>query len=199
MRIVFSLFIFIVLFSCNTPTIVNVSINSLHKFDKAVNHKFVFFVQSNNQINSRIAQDVWVRISKQPAIQGYLYTKGNPINAGNKDYYLSKMNLEGIDYIVIMRLVDYPKVEPKMLADSISLNSNFYADYSKYIAPFAFNPSFERENKLGIIETTVYLTSSGKSIWSCESKVVHPIQLENEIKETIPQVIKKMKQAGFVI
>lgn len=189
----------LLLSSCAAPSVVKVWSDEKHVVDSKKQHKFIFFVQSNNQINSRIAQDQMVRMASNPSIQGYLYTKGERINAGNKEVYRTKMQADGYDYVIVMRLVDSVSTSTYVNGSAQPGSRSFYGDYSFQIDPYAYNPGYERENKIFSIETNVYFVESGDLVWSCQSKVYNPSSVEDAIKTNAKDVLKKMKRQGFMI
>ena len=183
--------------SCSSPDIVMERQDVNHQIDPNKPHKYLFFVQSNNQINSRVAMDECVRLSKAPSLQGYLYTKGDPINAGNRQMWRIKMNQDGFDYVVVLRLTDTATVPTFVSGEGNVSTRSFYGDYSTQIEPYAYNPGYERENKLFLIETNVYFVETDKLIWSCQSKVYNPSNVKDAVDQTAKAVMKKMKRAGF--
>jgi hypothetical protein len=198
---ILALFIFLLsifLPACSAPNIVKVWSDEKHVIDSKAQHQYVFFVQSNNTINSRVAMDELVRLSTNRSIQGYLYTKGDPINPGNQEYYKNKMKQDGYDYAVLMSLSDSTTVENTVQGGVPSSDKSFYGDYSFTIDPYAYNPSYERENKVFSIITSVYFVETGKKVWVCESKVYNPVSIEQAVRETSNEIIKKMKRNGFM-
>ncbi len=186
------------LVACVSPSVVKVWSDEKHEVDSKKAHQYIFFVQSNNQINSRVAMDELVRLSTHKSIQGYLYTKGDPINPGNREYYKSKMKQDGYDYVVVMSLVDSAMVETTVTGGNPSSDKSFYGDYSFNIDPYAYNPSYERESKVFSIVTSVYYIETGNKVWVCESRVFNPSSIEQAVKETSKEVVKKMKRNGFM-
>jgi hypothetical protein len=184
--------------ACTTPDIVMEQQDVTHQIDQSLPHHYLFFVQSNNQINSRIAMDECVRLSKSPAKQGYLYTQGEPINTGNREYWRNRMKQDGYDYAVLMRLVDSAIVNTFVSGEGSTSNRSFYGDYSTQIEPYAYNPGYERENRLFLIETNVYFVETDKLVWSCQSKVYNPSDVNDAVKQTAKAVVKKMHRAGFM-
>ena len=192
------LFLLFILQSCVSTSIVSVWSDENHEFDPKKAHQFVYFVQSNNQINSRIAQDELTRLSAYPSIQGYLYTKGDRINAGNREFYRTKMKQDGYDYAVLMRLVDSLQISQTITFNSNVNNRSFYSDYSFYIDPYAYNPSYERPNTIFYIETSIYAVETGELVWQSMSNVYNPTSVKQAIQETSAALIKKMKRNGFM-
>ena len=186
------------LVACVSPSVVKVWSDENHEVDSKKAHQYIFFVQSNNQINSRVAMDELVRLSTHKSIQGYLYTKGDPINLGNREYYKSKMKQDGYDYVIVMSLSDSAIVKTNVAGGNPSTDKSFYGDYSFNIDPYAYNPSYERENKVFSIVTNVYYVETGNKVWVCESKVYNPSSVEQAVKETSKEVVKKMKRNGFM-
>ncbi|OYU95731.1 MAG: hypothetical protein CFE21_11370 [Bacteroidetes bacterium B1(2017)] len=185
--------------ACSPPNVVKVWSDEKHVIDASKTHKYIYFVQSNNQINSRIAQDRLVRLSSNPSIQGYLYTKGDRINAGNREFYQSKMKQDGYDYVVVMRLTDTLSAQTNVAGEGTASNRSFYSDYSVTIDPYAYNPGYQREDKIFVIETNLYYVETGTIVWSSISKVYNPTSVEKATDETSKEVIKKMKRQGFLI
>ena len=192
------LFLLFILQSCASTSIVSVWSDVNFVFDPKQPHKFVYFVQSNNQINSRIAQDELTRISAYPSIQGYLYTKGDRINAGNREFYRTKMKQDDYDFAVLMRLVDSVQVQQSIPSESTTNVRSFYSDYSFYIDPYAYNPGYERPNTIFTIETSIYAIETGNLVWQSLSKVYNPQSVTQAIQETSTALIEKMKRNGFV-
>jgi hypothetical protein len=193
------LYLLVVLFtSCASPDIVMVKQDASHQVDPNKPHKYLFFVQSNNQINSRVAMDECVRLSESPSLQGYLYTKGEPINTGNREMWRNKMSQDGFDYVVVLRLTDTATVPTFVSGEGNVSTRSFYGDYSTQIEPYAYNPGYERENKLFLVETNVYFVETDKLVWSCQSKVYNPTDVNDAVKQTAKAVVKKMKRSGFM-
>lgn len=184
--------------ACSAPAVVKVWSDEKHVIEQKAAHKFIFFVQSNNQINSRIAMDRLVAMSANPSVQGYLYTQGERINAGNREFYRTKMKADGYDYVVAMVLKDTLSEKTYIPDGNTPGNRSFYGDYSFQIDPYAYNPGYQRENKIFIIETSVYYVETGNLVWTCLSKLYNPQSVEQAVTETSKEVIKKMKKQGFM-
>jgi hypothetical protein len=142
--------------------------------------------------------DECVRLSESPSLQGYLYTKGEPINTGNREMWRNKMSQDGFDYVVVLRLTDTATVPTFVSGEGNVSTRSFYGDYSTQIEPYAYNPGYERENKLFLVETNVYFVETDKLVWSCQSKVYNPTDVNDAVKQTAKAVVKKMKRSGFM-
>ncbi|MDZ4668449.1 MAG: hypothetical protein SGJ00_11290 [bacterium] len=184
--------------ACTTPDIVMVKQDMSHHIDQSKAHQYLFFVQSNNQINSRIAMDECVRLSKSPSKQGYLYTVGEPINTGNREFWHTRMKNDGYDYVVVMRMVDSLIVNTSVNGEGSLNNRSFYGDYSTQIEPYAYNPGYERENNLFYIETNVYYLETDKLVWTCQSKGHNPSNVNDAVKQSAKAAIQKMQRSGFM-
>jgi hypothetical protein len=192
------IFVLFAIYSCSTPGVSRVWTDGTHEVNRKQEHRLIYFVQSNNQINSRIAQDELVRLSNNPSIQGYLYTQGERINEGNREYYRQKMLKDYYDYVVVMRLTDSIFVSNTVNGESNVSNRSFYSDYSFQIDPYAYNPGYERPNRIFQVETNVYYIPSGNLVWSSLSKVYNPTSVEQAVRDTSKKVMKKMKRQGFL-
>jgi len=194
----FLIFVLLAFYSCSTPGVSRVWSDETHVVNRKQEHRFIYFVQSNNQINSRVAQDELVRLSNNPSIQGYLYTQGERINEGNREFYRQKMLKDYYDYVVVLRLTDSIFVTNTVNGEGTTNNRSFYSDYSFQIDPYAYNPGYERPNKIFQVETNVYYIPSGKLVWSSLSKVYNPKSVEQAVRDTSKKVMKKMKREGFL-
>lgn len=166
--------------------------NPEHVISNSKTHKFIFFILSNNSINSRIAQDELVRLSSNPSIQSYLFLKGEVVNEANRTLMQQKMTEHGYDYAMILYLNDS--------TDSYesSNEKNFYTDYRLHIEPDMYNPVYSRPDKKFKIITRVYFIADEKLVWSDCSKEYTPDNLENSVKEYLKIIVKKLKQQGYM-
>ncbi len=187
----------LLLFSCKSTTIVMDYKDPNHQINAKEQHKFLFFIQSFDQISSRISMDRVTRYCKGPSIQGYLYTKGEPINSGNINFWNNKILQDGFNYIAIITLVEADSTIHKNPHLNNETTPNFFEDYRNNIAPFANNPAHNFGNKLFQIQTNLYYSETNSLVYTSLSKVYNPKTNMDAFEKNIQEVLKKMNKAGF--
>lgn len=156
------------------------------------NEKYIFFIQSNNSINSRIAQDQLVRISSHVSIQSYLYLKEERLNKSNENKVQQKLIQDGFKYAVIVHLIPFK-------TDSVvSDKRSFFDDYMLFIDPYFYNPVYEWPHPDFNIETSVYLLSDYRLIWNSISKNYPTTAAETALEENSELFVKRLKKAGIM-
>lgn len=127
--------------------------------------KVLVFVQSEDIISSRVAQDRIARISPFAAYQGYQFNKTERLLKGNQDYFLGRLYIKSMDGIMILRLVETGMDWPP---DS----SGFFHDYFQYIDSIAYHPLYKFVGANPCIEVSLYQGSDGKLVRRSRTKPV---------------------------
>lgn len=137
--------------------------------------QYLVWVQANNQINSRIAQDRFVREWPKKAVQGYLFTKTNRLSSENAESWKNQMLEEGYNKVLLVLLKD--SVNTITLSDPSLKSRNWINDYLKFCDSLAYNPIYELKFSNGFcIETLCYDLKSGDLRSQTISKRVFNLQ-----------------------
>ncbi len=185
--------------------LINSCQSSLHGFNywwqepgtlsqKAPNSRFIIFTQSNNSINSRIAQDQLVYFCDNPSIQSYLYLKGERLNTANQSRIQQKLLQDNYQFAVLMYL---SKTEP----DSTELYSHtgsLMSDYFSLIDPYFYNPIYEGPARDYIVIAKVYKVADESLVYEVVSKRYQNTPPEIAMKACSELLVKQLKKGGIM-
>jgi hypothetical protein len=159
--------------------------------------KVLFVALLKDEATRRAAEDELVARSKAQGVASYTYF-GNNIEAINAPGMNDQMIKDGIDGVVILRLVDLTKEQTYVPGTAYP---SYYASpygYYGYAAPMYYDPGYVRTDVTYTIETNIYGTKQGKLVWTGTTSTVNPSDLSTTVREIMEEIHWKMVKEGFL-
>ncbi|MCG9880967.1 MAG: hypothetical protein MH472_10255 [Bacteroidia bacterium] len=144
------------------------------------------FIQSNDIIESRIAQDQFTRIWKYPATQAYVFMNKSYIDSLNLEAYKEKMRQQNISYILFIRIQE--SAEPIAYA-------SFLEAYQTHFAKLMYNPVYKYNASHAFVHFSVFDVTTEKLLWQAVSSKVQVSELQNYLQSAYPKVQKELEKA----
>jgi hypothetical protein len=160
-------------------------------------NKVLFIALLKDESTRRAAEDELVMRSKAQGVASYTYF-GNNIEAINAPGMNERMIKDGIDGVVIMRLIDLTKEQTYVPG---AVHPAYYASpygYYGYAAPMYYDPGYVRTDVTYTIETNIYGTKQGKLVWTGTTSTVNPSSLSTTVREIMEEIHWKMVKEGFL-
>ena len=160
-------------------------------------NKVLFIALIKDEATRRAAEDELSRLSKANGIASYRYL-GPDIEGINAPGMNDKMIADGIDGVVIMRLLDRSKEQTYVPGSAYPA---YYASpygYYGYAAPMFYDPGYVRTDITYTVETNVYSTRMGKLVWTGTTSTVNPTDLIQTVDEIVEAIHFKMVKEGFL-
>lgn len=192
-----ALCLLIFLTSCSGTRVVTAWRDPAVTIDREGLNKVLFIALLKDEATRRAAEDKMVAMSHGRGIVSYNYI-GNNVEALNDPGMSDKMIADGIDGVVIMRLVDVAKEQtyvPGMVMPP------YYASpygYYGYAAPMYYDPGFVQTDVTYMVETNIYSTTMGKLIWTATTSTVNPSNVGSGVAEIVTAINTKMRDEGFI-
>jgi aryl carrier-like protein len=145
----------------------------------------------------RQTEDRLVAFSAPHGVASYQYL-GNDVEAINDPGVNDRLIRDGIDGILIMRLMDREKEQvwvPGMMMQPMMMSPWGFHGMG---GPMWNNPGFMTVDVTYVIQTNVYKTEPSQLLWSGTTTTVNPNRLVNSINEVTRVVYKQMVKDGFV-
>lgn len=160
-------------------------------------NKVLFIALLKDEATRRAAEDELVSRSKAQGVASYTYF-GNNIEAINAPGMNEQMIKDGIDGVVILRLVDLTKEQTYVPG---TVYPSYYGSpygYYGYAAPMYYDPGYVRTDVTYTIETNIYGTKQGKLVWTGTTSTVNPSSLSTTVREIMEEIHWKMVKEGFL-
>lgn len=160
-------------------------------------NKVLFIALLKDEATRRAAEDELVMRSKAQGVASYTYF-GNNIEAINAPGMNEQMVKDGIDGVVIMRLVDLTKEQTYVPGTAYPSYYGSPYGYYGYAAPMYYDPGYVRTDVTYTIETNIYSTKLGKLVWTGTTSTVNPSSLSTTVREIMEEIHWKMVKEGFL-
>ena len=160
-------------------------------------NKILFIALLKDEATRRAAEDHLVTLAKSDGLPSYRYLANN-IEAINNPGMNDQMVKDGIDGVVIMRLVDQTKEQTYVPG---SAYPSYYASpygYYGYAAPMYYDPGYVRTDVTYTVETNFYSTKLGKLVWTGTTSTVNPSEFNTTLNEIMEAIHYKMVREGFL-
>jgi hypothetical protein len=197
----YSLIVLIVLLinSCSSTQI----ISSWRDPNKQINagdwNKVLVVALLRNETNRRRAEDEMVKYLDGKGITSYSYL-GENFNPKNEEALRNKINNDGFDAAITMRLIDVDK-EKIYTPEQHYMYPIYYQDFGRYYYRswgYYITPDYYMLTKKFIIETVIYSIPDDKIIWLGITETYDPGGVEKLTDEIACAIHKKMLQEGFI-
>jgi hypothetical protein len=160
-------------------------------------NKVLFVALLKDEATRRAAEDELASRSKAQGVASYTYF-GNNIEAINAPGMNEQMIKDGIDGVVIMRLVDLTKEQTYVPGTTYPSYYGSPYGYYGYAAPMYYDPGYVRTDVTYTIETNIYGTKQGKLVWTGTTSTVNPSDLSTTVREIMEEIHWKMVKEGFL-
>lgn len=197
-KIIFALTAFSLLVSCSSTQIVSswkepATTISANQIDKVL-----FIALVKNESYRRVMEDKLVTLSKGKGVPSYTFVTGSNLTDTDKAAISKRLKTDGIDLIVIMRLLDI-KEETRYVPGSAMPGYGGYWGGYRYAAPMYYSPGYYTKDNKYLVETDVYSVEQDKLLWSGTTSSMNPSKIDTTTAEIADAVIEKMKEEGFLL
>ncbi|MBL7965117.1 MAG: hypothetical protein JNM31_14885 [Flavobacteriales bacterium] len=183
--------------SCNSTKLVTSWAEPDVTVDKRNLNKLLIIALIKDDGTRRQAEDRLVKFSAPHGIASYRYL-GDNVDAINDPGVNDRMIRDGIDGIVIMRLVDRAKEQVWIPGTPMP---------SMMMSPWGFhgmgmgmwnNPGFMTMDVTYVIQTNVYSTSPSRLLWTGTTTTVNPNRMIDAVNEVTDVVYRQMVKDGLI-
>jgi len=166
--------------------------------------KILFIALVKDESFRRIVEDKLVALSHGKGLASYSMVTGNNLSKTDQASITQRLKADGVDLIVIMRLVDVKEETRYVPGSSMSGYGGmpgyggYWGGYG-YAAPMYYTPGYYTTDKKYLVETNVYSVEQDKLVWSGTTSSMNPSKIETTTAEIVDAVIEKMKEEGFLL
>jgi hypothetical protein len=203
-KIIFAIIALGFLVSCTSTEIVSSWKDPATTISANQIDKILFIALVKNETYRRVVEDKLVALSKGKGVASYTFVTGSNLSKTDKETITQRLKADGVDLIVIMRLVDV-KDETRYVPGS-TMNGyggmpgygGYWRGYG-YVAPIYYTPGYYTTDKNYLVETNVYSVDQDKLVWSGTTSSMNPSKIDTTTAEIADAVIEKMKDEGFLL
>ena len=146
----------------------------------------------------RIAEDRMASFMNGHGKASYTYL-GPDVEAINDAGMNERMRKDGIDGVIIMRLMDQTKEQTYVAGSTYpSYYSNPWGYYGHSYGYYS-TPGYVRTDVRYTVETNLYSTKRDGLMWTSTTSTVNPTDLGTTVDEIMQAVYDRMKRDGFVV
>ena len=193
----FPAFLFTLLVSCGTTTKI---IHSWRDPDVVINtetaHKFVFAALLKNETIRKRTEDLMTVYYPKKAIPSYREW-GTDTLKGTIALYNDELKSNGIDAVVILRLIKIDKTHP-YVHGIYPAYYNTWMGYYNYAWKIYFNPGKYIIEKTYYVEIIVYSLVRNKMVWTGITSTINPTGSDELFDDVINIINEKMRKEGFL-
>ena len=166
--------------------------------------KILFIALVKDESFRRVVEDKLVALSHGKGLASYSMVTGNNLSKTDQASITQRLKADGVDLIVIMRLVDVKEETRYVPGSSMSGYGGmpgyggYWGGYG-YAAPMYYTPGYYTTDKKYLVETNVYSVEQDKLVWSGTTSSMNPSKIETTTAEIVDAVIEKMKEEGFLV
>ena len=158
-------------------------------------NKVLVIARINTETSNRIAEDKIVASMVTPAVPSYSIILPGDTNAVELD---AKLQKEGIDGLVVMRLTE---VNKSLNYTPPSYSGGYYGGYYGYRGYYRMgysSPGYLSEDQTFYVETSIYSLITGKLMWSGTTSSLNPTELRQTLDEIIYAVKVELAKKGMI-
>jgi hypothetical protein len=197
-KIIFAILALSLLVSCTSTEIVSSWKDPATTISGNQIDKILFIALVKNESYRRVIEDKLVALSKGKGVASYTFVTGSNLTKTDKEAITQRLKADGIDLIVIMRLLDV-KAETRYVPGSGMYGYGGYWGGYSYAAPMYYTPGYYTTDKKYLVETNVYSVKQDKLVWSGTTSSMNPSKIETTTAEIADAVIEKMTKEGFLL
>jgi hypothetical protein len=146
----------------------------------------------------RIAEDHMASFIGKKAVTSYSYLGPDQavINEAGMD---ERMQKDGIDGVLIMRLVDQSTESTYVPGSTVvGYNANPWGYYG-YSYGYYSTPGYYHTDRVYTVETNLYNTKRDGVLWTGTTSTLNPVDIGPAIEEIMSVIYKQMKREGFIV
>ena len=177
-------------------------VQSWHKpgftVEEGTYHKLLVIGLIKDEATRRAAEEQMIKNLKGDGIPSYGYI-GADVEKINEAGMNDRMVKDGIDGVLIMRLVDVKKEQTYVPGTTYPAYYGSPWGYYGYAYPMYSTPGYVRTDATYYVETNLYSTGSDGLIWTSTTSTFNPTKLETTVDGIMQAVYWQMKKDGFVV
>ena len=203
-KIIFAFIAISLLISCTSTEIVSSWKDPTTTISANQIDKILFIALVKDESFRRVVEDKLVALSHGKGLASYSIVTGNNLSKTDQASITQRLKADGVDLIVIMRLVDVKEETRYVPGSSMSGYGGmpgyggYWGGYG-YAAPMYYTPGYYTTDKKYLVETNVYSVEQDKLVWSGTTSSMNPSKIETTTAEIVDAVIEKMKEEGFLL
>ena len=203
-KIIFAIVALSILVSCTSTKIVSSWKDPGTTISGDQIDKILFIALVKDESFRRVVEDKLVALSHGKGLASYSMVTGNNLSKTDQASITQRLKADGVDLIVIMRLVDVKEETRYVPGSSMSGYGGmpgyggYWGGYG-YAAPMYYTPGYYTTDKKYLVETNVYSVEQDKLVWSGTTSSMNPSKIETTTAEIVDAVIEKMKEEGFLL
>ena len=203
-KIIFAIVALSILVSCTSTKIVSSWKDPGTTISGDQIDKILFIALVKDESFRRVVEDKLVALSHGKGLASYSIVTGNNLSKTDQASITQRLKADGVDLIVIMRLVDVKEETRYVPGSSMSGYGGmpgyggYWGGYG-YAAPMYYTPGYYTTDKKYLVETNVYSVEQDKLVWSGTTSSMNPSKIETTTAEIVDAVIEKMKEEGFLL
>ncbi|MBS1933835.1 MAG: hypothetical protein JST96_07530 [Bacteroidetes bacterium] len=192
-----NLSIVIILFSCNPSTRI---IRSWRAPDAVVNTsrpaKFMIAALLKNETVRRRTEDLMLAYYPERGIASYKELGVRQLKEPEA-FYTDKLLKDGIDIVVIVRMIKYDK--KKIFAQGQwPAYYNNWKEYYNFASPAYYTPDFYAIDKLYNVEVNIYALATNKLIWTGITSTMNSSGPDDLFDDVINTIHDQLTKEGFL-
>lgn len=166
-------------------------------------NKVLVIALIKDEATRHMAEDRMAKFMKGHALTSYSYL-GMEGNALKTDGLNEKMKRDGVDGVLIMRLVDVKTDSTFVPSVSNSGNEDVVSDdgatdFYGYAYPMYSSPGYVEAGHTYVVETKLFSPEKKLPLWTCITTTLNPTDISSSVDDIMAAVYAKMKQDGFLI
>ena len=114
-----------------------------------------------------------------------------------KASFVERLRADGIDAVMMMRLVDVTKEQTYVPGTSTAYYNNPYGFYG-HAYPMYADPGYVRTDMSYRVESNFYSIEREKLVWSGVTSSMNPTDLTTTLTEIVTAIREKMEREGFM-
>jgi len=197
-KIIFAIVALSILVSCTSTKIVSSWKDPGTTISGDQIDKILFIALVKDESFRRVVEDKLVALSHGKGLASYSMVTGNNLSKTDQASITQRLKADGVDLIVIMRLVDVKEETRYVPGSSMPGYGGYWGGYG-YAAPMYYTPGYYTTDKKYLVETNVYSVEQDKLVWSGTTSSMNPSKIETTTAEIVDAVIEKMKEEGFLL
>jgi len=159
-------------------------------------NKVLLVALIKDETSRRIAEDRMSAFMNGHGITSYSYL-GEDQNAINDAGMSAKMQKDGIDGVMIMRLVDKQTTQTYVPGTSTYYGGAW--GYYGYAYPMYSSPGYVQTDHIYYVETSLYSPKHEGPVWTCTTSFLNPTNIGPAVDDMMHAIYKKMREDGFVV
>lgn len=199
-------FISIIFLSCSSGVRITGSWANKEKITgKQYKKVFIAALTGNAEVKTVVEND----LAAAATAQGYAVVKSNDIfppsftSSADNAVVLQKVREQGCDAIFTIAVIN-KESDVRYVPGSTMyqpMGFGYYGNFGRYYGyryPMMYQPGYYTNDKTYFLESNLYDAASEDLLWSAQSKVYNPSNLEKVSREHTALLVKKLTEDGLI-